>query len=91
MRKMMQCQSCGMPLKKEIQGTERDGSLSDKYCLHCYENGAWTSNLEFNEMYAYNLKRFKESDMNKIEKIFLTKMYTKRFMQKLERWQDDLK
>lgn len=38
------------------------------------------------EKYAYNLKRFKASDMSKIEKFFLTKMYTKKFMRKLERW-----
>ena len=35
-----QCQSCGMPLKTERdKGTEKDGSLSDKYCAMCYKDG----------------------------------------------------
>ena len=53
------CQSCGMPLdKKTPAGTESDGILSKKYCLHCYQDGAFTMNLDFDAMYAYNLKRF---------------------------------
>lgn len=36
-----QCQSCGMPLKKDAQGggTEKDGSRSVMYCSSCYRNG----------------------------------------------------
>jgi hypothetical protein len=35
------CQSCGMPLKRDEHGggTEADGSRSTMYCSHCYENG----------------------------------------------------
>lgn len=35
------CQSCGMPLKKDEKGggTNSDGSKSKMYCSHCYENG----------------------------------------------------
>lgn len=34
------CQSCGMPLKTNaVKGTERDGSLSERYCEHCYQKG----------------------------------------------------
>lgn len=89
MAKVALCQSCGIPLDdKSPRGTEKDGKLSEKYCIFCYKDGEWTSNLEFDEMYDYNLKRFKESDMSKMEKFFLTKMYTKKFMRKLERWSD---
>ena len=45
MRKVsMRCQSCGMPLTKDKKdnGTEKDGSLSKKYCAFCYQNGAFT-------------------------------------------------
>jgi predicted amidophosphoribosyltransferase len=37
------CQSCGMPLKKDPAGggTRADGSKSVMYCSHCYENGAF--------------------------------------------------
>ncbi|HJT96918.1 MAG TPA: zinc ribbon domain-containing protein [Rhodanobacteraceae bacterium] len=35
------CQSCGMPLKRDAGGggTEADGSRSAKYCSHCYRDG----------------------------------------------------
>ena len=40
-----QCQSCGMPLNTktagDCHGTEADGSLSDKWCSLCYQDGAF--------------------------------------------------
>ena len=37
------CQSCGMPLKKDENGggSNADGSKSTMYCSKCYENGAF--------------------------------------------------
>jgi hypothetical protein len=38
------CQSCGMPLKKDTKGggTEADGRKSTMYCSRCYERGKFT-------------------------------------------------
>jgi hypothetical protein len=38
------CQSCGMPLKKDAQGggSNADGSKSNVYCSHCYQDGKFT-------------------------------------------------
>jgi len=38
------CQSCGMPLDKDPNkgGTNLDGSISDKYCSFCFQNGKFT-------------------------------------------------
>ncbi|MEQ1929445.1 MAG: zinc ribbon domain-containing protein [Parvularculaceae bacterium] len=38
------CQSCGMPMNKDVQGggSEKDGSKSLKYCSHCYMNGGFS-------------------------------------------------
>ena len=35
------CQSCGMPLRRDEKGggTNADGSKSAMYCSHCYEGG----------------------------------------------------
>lgn len=34
------CQSCGMPLKKDEDfGTNDDGTKSEDYCFHCFQNG----------------------------------------------------
>jgi hypothetical protein len=38
------CQSCGVPMmgKKALQGTEADGSLSERFCRSCYRDGSYT-------------------------------------------------
>lgn len=88
MAKTNLCQSCGMPMKVSSDfGTKKDGTPSEKYCHYCYENGEWIQpDVTFDEFYAFSLKRFQESDMNRVEKFFLNKMYTKKFLKKLERW-----
>lgn len=35
------CQSCGMPMKEEMYGTNADGSANAEYCKYCFENGAF--------------------------------------------------
>lgn len=37
------CQSCGMPMKRDEQGggTNADGSRSSTYCSHCYAEGSF--------------------------------------------------
>ena len=46
-KKYKNCQSCGMPLKKSPNGggTNADGSISDRYCVYCFENGQFTKPL----------------------------------------------
>ena len=43
MTKYRNCQSCGMPLKRDALGggTNADGSKSSMYCSHCFECGAF--------------------------------------------------
>ena len=38
------CQSCGMPLKRDDKrgGTNADGSKSQMYCSHCFADGKFT-------------------------------------------------
>lgn len=35
------CQSCGMPMKKDPKGggTDSDGTINTKYCSYCYQEG----------------------------------------------------
>lgn len=37
------CQSCGMPMKRDALGggTNADGSRSGEYCSHCYDAGVF--------------------------------------------------
>ncbi len=37
------CQSCSMPMSSaNLFGTEKDGSPSKEYCVHCYQQGSFT-------------------------------------------------
>ncbi len=44
MKTYKNCQSCGMPLKRDEQGcgTNADGSKSQMYCRYCYQDGKFT-------------------------------------------------
>ena len=46
------CQSCGMPMgtTDEWYGANADGSKSEDYCKHCFENGAFTNDCTMDEM-----------------------------------------
>jgi hypothetical protein len=41
MKKNKFCQSCGMPLKKDLSqhGTKNNGEKSEKFCHFCYKDG----------------------------------------------------
>ncbi len=78
------CQSCGMPLKKDEKGggTNADGSKSKMYCSHCYENGKFS-------MPDITVDQMKEIVKGKLKEFgipgFLTGFFTKG-IPKLERW-----
>jgi hypothetical protein len=78
------CQSCGMPLKKDKKGggTNSDGSKSNMYCSHCYENGKFTipdiTVDQMKERVKVTLKEFGISG-------FLSGFFTKG-IPKLKRW-----
>lgn len=44
MKKFRNCQSCGMPLKRDPEGggTNLDGSKNLMYCSYCYHHGEFT-------------------------------------------------
>ena len=43
-RSIKNCQSCGMPLRRDEQGggTNADGSKSDMFCSHCFQGGRFS-------------------------------------------------
>lgn len=47
------CQSCGMPLRFDIEqylGTNSDGSRSDKFCYYCLKDGEYIVDISMSEM-----------------------------------------
>jgi hypothetical protein len=48
---MNPCQSCGMPLNSdEIKGTEKNGKLSEDFCIYCYNNGNFVAEMTMKDM-----------------------------------------
>lgn len=86
LKKFNNCQSCGMPLSKDEKttGTEIDGSLSEMYCSHCYENGKFTSpNITLIEMREIVSNKMLEMHLPKFVARFLT-----RNISTLKRWKN---
>jgi len=79
-----ECQSCGMPLKRDKLGggTEADGSKSTSYCSHCYQAGKYTMpNLTVEQMQDRVKGKIKEAGFPG----FLAGFFTKK-IPTLKRW-----
>lgn len=80
------CQSCALPLSlPELFGNEADGSKSEKYCVYCYKDGAYTlPNATLEEMVEVSAKGWSDQDPN------ITYAQAEAFLKKclppLERW-----
>lgn len=81
------CQSCGMPLKKDDQGggTNKDGSRSTMYCSKCYVKG------EFRNPEIDSAEKMQVFVKGKLKEMgipgFIAGFFTKR-IPKLERWRN---
>lgn len=80
------CQSCGFPLKQDEHGggTERDGSISERFCSMCYRDGDFLTPPEVDtakKMQAFCIQEMKKDGMNGVLAWFLT-----RGIPKLDRW-----
>ncbi len=80
------CQSCGFPLKKDKQGggTEKDGTVSKKYCSMCYKNGElltppWVDTAE--KMQQFCMQEMRKAGYNRLFAWLAT-----RTIPSLERW-----
>lgn len=86
MKEYKNCQSCGMPLKKDPEGggTNADGSKSKMYCSYCYADG------EFKQK-EISVAQMQDFVKNKMKEMgfpgFLAGMFVKG-IPKLERWKN---
>lgn len=77
------CQSCSMPLDGKDNGTEKDGSKSQKYCNMCYQEGKFLDpDLTMDEMIVIVDNALKEKGWGRVRRYF-----ARGFVPKLERWQ----
>jgi len=78
------CQSCGIPLKRDPKGggTNADGTRSDRYCGYCYADGRFTRpHLSVDDMKAFVVGKMREMKFP----AFLAR-FCVRNLHKLERW-----
>lgn len=59
------CQSCAMPMDEKVYGTNVDGSKNEEYCIYCYQNGEFTSDMTMEEMIDFCVpKTVENTDMD---------------------------
>jgi len=80
------CNSCGMPLKRDPKGggTNSDSSKSSTYCSYCYENGAFTYEGKVEDFQEYCKEKMREGGHSK----FTSWLFT-RGMKRLPRWKNN--
>jgi hypothetical protein len=88
MEKFKNCQSCGYPLKRDKKrgGKNANGTVSEKYCSMCYENGSFLSPPEIDtakKFQKFCIQEMKNDGMNGILAWVLT-----RGIPRLERWKN---
>ena len=73
-----------MPLKTEdLKGTNADGSLSEKYCHKCYQNGEF-SNPEIDT--AAKMQKFVDDELKNRKMNFIIRKLGVWQIPRLERW-----
>jgi len=80
------CQSCGMPMKKDPKGgsTNADGSKNQMYCSYCFVNGQYKSpEMTVDEMKHLVKGKLKEMGFPGFVAGFFTKG-----IPRLERWKN---
>ena len=78
------CQSCGMPMKRDEKGggTNADSSKSIRFCSKCYEQGSFTQlEMTVDQMQTLVKGKLKEFGLPGI----IAGLFTKN-IPKLERW-----
>ena len=81
------CQSCAMPLTDELFATNEDGSKNEDYCMYCFKDGEFTSDMSMEEMMNFCIEKMVEvhPEMDKDE----ASAMMKEVFPKLKRWAND--
>ena len=79
------CQSCGMPLTKDVKGggSNADGTLNTLYCSYCYQNGDFTYKGTVQEFQEFCRQKMIEGGHSKFKSWLFT-----RGMKRLDRWKN---
>jgi hypothetical protein len=82
------CQSCAMPLSdSELFATNDDGTRNEDYCIYCFKDGKFTSDMSMEEMIDFCIGKMLEVHPD-IDKAEASAMMNEVFP-KLKRWAND--
>jgi hypothetical protein len=82
------CQSCAMPLAEdELFGSNADGTKNEDYCIYCFKDGEFTSDMNMKEMMDFCIEKMCEVHPE-IDRTEAGAMMAEVFP-KLKRWADD--
>ena len=81
------CQSCAMPMSDELFGTNADGTKNEEYCMYCFKDGEFTSDMSMEEMMTFCIDKMVEVHPE-IDKKEASAMMMEVFP-KLKRWAND--
>ena len=82
------CQSCAMPMADdELYGTNADGTKNEDYCIYCFKDGEFTSDMTMDEMMKFCIDKMCEvhPEFNKDE----ASAMMEEVFPKLKRWAND--
>lgn len=83
------CQSCGMPLTSaEHYGKNADGSVNTDYCVYCFTNGQFTSEVTMDGMIEQCLQFIDEFNKDSERKVTVeeAREQMRQFFPQLKRW-----
>jgi hypothetical protein len=83
MKAYKNCQSCGMPMRKDAEGggSNADGTKNAMYCSYCYQRGEFTFNGGVADFQEFCKHKMIEGGHSK----FVSWLFT-RGMSRLGRW-----
>ena len=82
------CQSCGMPLKDDVLGTNADCSKNHEYCMYCFKDGGFTGDFTMEEMVEFCAQFVDEYNKNTGQNLTRDayKEVLRQFYPNLKRW-----
>ena len=82
------CQSCAMPMADDgLYGTNADGTKNEDYCIYCFKDGEFTSDMTMDEMMKFCIDKMCEVHPE-FDKDEASAMMMEVFP-KLKRWAND--
>jgi len=82
------CQSCGMPMEgsPELYATNADSTKNEDYCIYCYKDGQFTSEMTLQEMIDFCVPHVVSGNPGMTEEA--ARQMMNGFMPTLKRWKE---